>query len=128
MGDRANIVIDDNGSRVFLYTHWSGLELPEILRAALARRARWDDPQYLSRIVFQQMVGTDRGETGFGISAVCGDNSYPLLIVDCAKQQVRLEATDDSKLRGKAIDLSFDNYVALPEAAWGNLDSGRASE
>ena len=53
MGDRANVVIDDNGSQVYLYTHWRGTELPEIVRKALTKNQRWDDPQYLSRIVFQ---------------------------------------------------------------------------
>lgn len=88
MGDRANIVIrdtwpDDLGNKeaVFLYTHWGGTELPDTLRRALSSGGRWDDPQYLARIVFQAMLGDDVGETGYGISTRLGDNEYDLIVL-----------------------------------------------
>ena len=127
MGDRANIVIDDGGSRVFLYTHGAGFDLPAVLQAALARRLRWSDPQYLARIIFQQMLRGDMGETGFGISAVIHDNSYPLLIVDCAKQAVRIEAERRGKIHGSGKEFSFEDYVILKEVDWNTLDTGRAA-
>lgn len=129
MGDRANVVIDDSGSRVFLYTHWNGNELPETLRQALERHERWDDAQYLARIVFQKMVGGDNGVTGYGITARVGDNSYPLLIVDVGNQMVKLEAEErGGALRGKQKEFTFEDYIALPEASWGDLDSGRRED
>jgi len=55
MGDRANVRIKDSGGTFHLYTHWSGTELPETVRQALLRgKDRWDDEQYLSRIIFQK--------------------------------------------------------------------------
>ena len=121
MGDRANIVIDNNGSRVFLYTHWDGCELPEILQDALKLRLRWDDPQYLSRIIFQKMLGTHTGETGYGISARCHDNSYPLLVVDCGKQVVRLEAAGRYGVNVDAKEYTFQDYSDLEEVSWETL-------
>lgn len=92
MGDRANIVVyepqagADPHEAVFLYTHWSGYELPATLKAGLERGTdRWEDAPYLARILFQEMIGSDRRTTGYGISTRMGDNSYPLLVVDVAR-------------------------------------------
>lgn len=60
-------MVADKGS-VFLYTHWAGAELKQMLQAALRRRQRWDDNEYLARIIFCKMVeGSEASETGFGI-------------------------------------------------------------
>lgn len=72
MGDRANIIVqqEDNG-RIYLYTHWLGYRIREILAAALHRgRDRWDDAPYLTRIIFSEMLdGSElKSNTGFGIS------------------------------------------------------------
>lgn len=69
MGDRGNIVLRSNGEEVWLYSHWNGSFLPEILEAAMKRgKGRWDDPSYLARIIFSEMIRDDiNGETGFGI-------------------------------------------------------------
>ena len=93
MGDRANVkIIDGVDNPVWLYSHWGGGELPEILHMALNRRQRWTDPSYLSRIIFCQMVkGQEDGETGFGISSVIGDNEHLILVVDVENQTVFLE-------------------------------------
>lgn len=88
MGDRANVKVVDGDSTVFLYTHWSGTELPGILKTALARKVRWDDGAYLTRIIFQEMVGDDTGESGYGISSTVGDGEDRVLIVDVGTQTV----------------------------------------
>lgn len=90
MGDRANVVIIDESTdlssktAVFLYGHWIGYDLPDILAAALKRgKERWKDAPYLARIIFNEM--TDQASstvTGFGISTSITDNEHPLLVVD----------------------------------------------
>ncbi len=116
MGDRASIVVKDGEDRVYLYTHWNGLgTLATDLRDALARRERWDDAQYLARIIFCRMVREDLdGTTNFGITARLWDNQAgcPLLTVDVDQQQVRLERV------GSSIVLaawSFENFATLPD-------------
>lgn len=71
MGDRGQIVVRENaGKPVYLYAHNKGWCLRDILKAALAKRARWDDAPYLTRIIFSEMVkGHEDSYTGFGISA-----------------------------------------------------------
>lgn len=93
MGDRANIVMHyDDGGKVYFYTHNGGRDLAETLQSALTRgRDRWDDPQYLSRVIFCEMIqGNVLGETGFGISPTVGDNSYAYVEVHTHVQIVRI--------------------------------------
>lgn len=85
MGDRSNIAIqstyDQGTARVYLYSHWSG---ESIIKSALQgmKSGRVNDSQYLARVIFQDMLGDDKGETGYGISARIHDNSYPVLVID----------------------------------------------
>ena len=89
MGDRGNIQITQtyqvaDGSRqeatAFLYTHWGGSEVATVLASALKRGYdRTDDPEWLSRIIFQELIGDDHSNTGFGISlGAVGDNEWPI--------------------------------------------------
>ena|SRR3990167_9466971 len=94
MGDRAQVVVGMGTpeSRVFLYSHWGGEDLKAVLATALDRgRNRWDDPHYLARIVFSEIVRDDiSGETGFGISTGAQlDIEHPIQEVDCSTGTVR---------------------------------------
>jgi hypothetical protein len=86
MGDRGNIKIGG----VYLYTHWAGSEISQILRDALKRgRSRWTDESYLARIIFCEMIKHDvMGTTGYGISTEIIDNEHDILEVNCDKQTV----------------------------------------
>ena len=119
MGDRANVVLHEaEDRRVFLYTHWGGSNLPETVRVALARRQRWNDPAYLGRIVFSEMIGdaeTLKLETGFGISATVGDNSYPYIVIDGERQEIRFEDPDSG---GTIARYTFEEYARQKVAGW----------
>lgn len=69
MGARAQVLIEEEG--VYLYTHWGSGTIKEDVQRALDSergKARKDDPEYLARIIFEEMIGDERGsETGFGI-------------------------------------------------------------
>jgi hypothetical protein len=84
MGDRANVVIKTNGEQVCLYTHWNGYELPKIVRSAMNRgRDRLNDKQYLTRIIFCEMISGDvMGTSGYGISQSIGDGADKVITVD----------------------------------------------
>lgn len=88
MGDRGQVLIKDK--KVYLYTHWEGGNLKKTVRTALARKERWDDPEYLARIIFCEMVrGREKEETGFGIgTSEHGDLNNPLITIDCKKNSV----------------------------------------
>lgn len=89
MGERGQILIKDTG--VYLYTHWGGHGLKEMLQNVLSRNVRWNDEEYLSRIIFSEMIKDEiDGETGYGIGTMeHGDLNYPLLIIDVKKQTIK---------------------------------------
>jgi hypothetical protein len=94
MGDRANVHVIENEKEngVYLYTHWCGTYLPLKLQEALATRWRWNDGQYLARIIFDVMTARTHGEeTGYGISAHLGDGARRVLTVNIEKQTVSFE-------------------------------------
>ena len=102
MGDRANIIVKAGGEQVCLYTHWGGSELPQTLLTALSRKVRWDDFQYLTRIIFCEMLDDLEGETGFGITNRVYDDEYGPLTVDVDNQTVRFDGEGP---------MSFDDYI-----------------
>ena len=115
MGDRANIYVKEGDSGVYLYTHWGGSELPQVVKVALSRHQRWDDGQYLARILFDTLTENQTGsETGHGISSVIGDNSYPIIVVNVDTQEVGLvrQGQEDEP---NDLAMSFQSYVEAPD-------------
>jgi len=123
MGDRGNIVIETNGDRIYLYSHWSGRDLPTILKNALASkqgRGRWNDESYLTKIIFGFMLeGNDpKDEIGFGISTTLGDGEYALLVVNVDLKKVYLESDGSHEIGQNTQSWSFEEYAALPNVDW----------
>jgi len=120
MGDRGNIVVNmdrpHDNEEVYLYTHWGGSELKKMLASALARgRSRWDDPGYLARIIFCDMIlglGEDgiHSVTGLGITTYLTDNDHPILRVDC---ELRLVEQEDAEQLAIEESWTFDDFVNL---------------
>ncbi len=138
MGDRANIKIPmkacngEPAGNVFLYGHWSGEEMPQVLQNGLrAGRGRWDDDTYLARIIAREMGMGESGETGFGIGSYPADNEHPFLVVDVERQIVRVECPQDDGEISKIIrkyhsddtvsgkkEWTFEEYVAIEDPKW----------
>lgn len=127
MGDRGNIIVEqgDDLPPVVLYTHWGGYMLPETLQVALAKRWRWDDHAYLTRIIFDTMTEGNYGsETGFGISTGLPDNEHPLLVVDPTTQTVKVMRAPRwgggaGLLEGAVTrSFSFTEYIEMPDIGW----------
>jgi len=88
MGDRGQIKIVDSG--VFLYTHWRGNKLFDIVKKVILRGKRLDDVEYLTRIIFCEMVKDEiLDETGYGIgTSMHGDLDNPLVEIDVKNAKV----------------------------------------
>jgi hypothetical protein len=131
MGDRANIMLvmpksygakPENGG-IYLYTHWKGYLFPEMLREALDfGRGRWNDDQYLARIitsrVFRDLVDDT---TGGGIGLTIGDNEpgRPVLVVNLINNTVSFAAEGDEGHPARRYGLmTFDEYAAKDRAEW----------
>lgn len=88
MGDRGQIKVGG----VYLYTHYGGSELKQTLQEALKRKQRWQDEEYLTRIIFSEMIKNEvMEETGYGIGTKMHfDLNSDLIEVDVANQKVKL--------------------------------------
>lgn len=107
MGDRANIVLEAEGTEVWLYTHSNGFEIVDIARAGVAeaiKGGRANDPQYAGRIITDVFLRAhaDFPYTGAGVSGFQGDGGDTVRI-DLDKQHVYLAETDEL--------FSFDKFV-----------------
>lgn len=96
MGDRANIIVQqEDNNHIYLYTHWGGYKVEEILALALKRsQDRWDDTPYLTRIIFSEMLkGTNLDDrTGYGISTTHCEPGNDLW-VNTHRQYVQINKT-----------------------------------
>jgi len=100
------ILMGKNESPIYLYSHWGASELIKNLQIAMQRNLRWDDPSYLARIIFCQMVKDDLdGETGYGIDTYLHSDIWRLLIVDCENQLIIINDRDT-----EAKHYSFQNF------------------
>lgn len=90
MGARAQVKIEDTG--VFLYTHWGSGEIVEDVRTVIRRGKRLNDPEYLARIVFDQMtLGRQGSETGAGIGTSQHGDIAVLVTINTEKKTVRVD-------------------------------------
>lgn len=90
MGARAQVKIQDTG--VFLYTHWGSREIVEDVRTVIRRGERLDDPEYLARIVFDQMtLGQQGSEIGAGIGTSQHGDIEILVTIDTEKRTVTVD-------------------------------------
>ncbi len=112
MGDRANVIVKSGDEQVVLYTHWNGEGLPELVRVAMARgKERWNDFQYLTRIIFCNMIPATEWDNlrGYGITTKIHDGGDRYLIVD-------LDFNTVTTLNNDPLD--FDDFANLHEANW----------
>lgn len=120
MGDRSQIAIKqptktDPDAKVYLYSHWGGSDVYLQLQAALKPRQRWDDSEYLTRIIAREMGMGEGGETGFGIgNAPHGDVEHAIPVLDMEKQQISFEDAEwdhNKNPAARTLVLSFDEFA-----------------
>jgi len=95
MGARAQVIIKGTGhADLYFYTHWGANTIIDTVSCALDRgRSRWDDPSYLARIIFSEMIKDDVMELiGYGISTESVGDSQWDVIVDVPSQTVTCDA------------------------------------
>ncbi|MDH4227112.1 MAG: hypothetical protein OEV59_05090 [Deltaproteobacteria bacterium] len=118
MGDRAQIAIksqyEKNGAKVYLYGHWIGVRIYDVLKTVIKRGAQLDDAEYLARIIFCEMIkGEEDTETGYGISTSAhGDIEHPIPVLDCGKQEITFEpAPDGEENPPEGFVITFKDFI-----------------
>lgn len=103
MSTRSQVVLKSRAfsTPIYLYQHHDGYALYKIVCNAINRKERWNDPEYLARIIFSEMIKagsyTDYNDkfinaldesTGFGIgTSQHGDIEY-LIEVNIDNQMI----------------------------------------
>lgn len=98
MGTRSQVHFVNSG--VYLYQHWDGNLLASRVQRGLSLNERWDDEEYLTRIIFDSMkseieayLKKEYGEkpyTGFGIGTDRHWDIEYLVEIDVEKQTVEV--------------------------------------
>ena len=103
-------VIGPHGS-IYLYTHDNAKTLVGTVHEALSRRERWDDPDYLTRIIFCAMVPPDEWHStkGFGIGVQYYVDSNLLITIDIQERWITISSY------GSGVDnvrMDIEDFVA----------------
>jgi hypothetical protein len=98
MGTRSQVHFVNSG--VYLYQHWDGDLLSSRVQRGLSLNERWDDEEYLTRIIFDSMkseieayLKKEYGEkpyTGFGIGTDRHWDIEYLVEIDVEKQTIEV--------------------------------------
>jgi hypothetical protein len=96
--------------RVYLYTHDTAHTLVSEVHDALSQRKRWDDPDYLTKMIFCRMLPLEcwLEDKGFGIGTQMYADINLLVTVDTVKQVISMQSVTD---KFDKIELSFDDFV-----------------
>ncbi len=106
MGTRGQVLIKDTG--VYLYQHYDSYELESIVKKAMSKKHRWMDVEYLTRIIFSEMIKDDvDGAVGFGIgNQEHGDIEF-LITIDCENQKVIVKELINNNIR----EFTFEEFI-----------------
>lgn len=102
-------ILSEYGS-VYLYTHDHADTLVKDVHDVLSRRLRWDDPDYLTRMIFCQMVCKDSWEDdkGYGIGTQFYMDVNVLITLDFKHQTVLISAVDPGYPK---YTMTFEEFV-----------------
>ena len=98
-------VVGEHGS-VYLYTHDNANTLVSIVHEVLSRRERWDDVDYLTRMLFCAMIPYDKwsDDTGFGIGTQYYVDTNLLIVINAVTNRVSISSYG-SGVDGVTMDL-----------------------
>ena len=96
--------------RVYLYTHNDASCLVNDVHSALSLRVRWNDPDYLAKIVFCRMVPLEgwHNDFGYGIGTQLYADVNLLITLDTVKQIITLQSATDMNYK---FNMSFEEFM-----------------
>ena len=106
MGTRGQVCVRGNHGDVYLYRHFDAQNLLNDVYVGLSYGQRWDDGDYIARMIFEQMISGNNDKVySFGICTHQHSDIDLLVIVDCKKQEVIIEK------KQLQIKVPFDQYI-----------------
>jgi len=110
MGARAQIKVEQGPHPVYLYTHWgSGVILKSTQDGMIAGKGRWNDSEYLTRILFDNIrTSGDDPVTGYGIGTDLHGDVDCHVVVDCEERMVSYHKYQNAEPEKQ---WSFDDFI-----------------
>lgn len=98
--------------RVYLYSHNTANELVSVVSDVLSRQVRWDDPDYLSRMIFCRMIPKNKwdDELGFGIGTQLYRDVNMLISLDTVHQTIKISSAFETYVTN-SITMSFNDFL-----------------
>lgn len=98
--------------RIYLYSHNTANDLVSVVSDVLSRNVRWDDPDYLSRMLFCRMIPKNKwdDELGFGIGTQLYRDVNMLISLDTVHQTIKISSAFESYIVN-SITMSFDDFI-----------------
>ena len=98
--------------RVYLYSHNTADELIAVVDEVLSRKVRWNDPDYLTKMLFCRMIPQDKwnDELGFGIGTQLYTDVNMLLSLDTVHQTIKISSAFETYV-SNTISMSFEDFI-----------------
>lgn len=89
---RGQVAVVQREGVQYLYTHWHGRDLIRDVHIVLSKRLRWAEPDYLSRMLFCQMLPREAqyDDNGLGISLIEYADTLVKVEIDTVSQMIRI--------------------------------------
>jgi hypothetical protein len=96
--------------RLYLYTHNTAHTLVSEVYEAMSQKKRWDDPDYLSKMIFCRMMPLEcwMEEVGYGIGTQLYADINLLVTVDTVNQTITIQSA--TNLYDK-FHMSFNEFI-----------------
>lgn len=108
--DSGQVEVISPYGRIYLYTHDHAARLTNDVYSALVGGQRWDDADYLAKIIFCHMVPIEcwQDDKGYGIGTQLYADVNLLITVDTVKQMVSITSATDKTFFYRA---SFKDFI-----------------
>jgi len=98
---------------VFLYTHDLAHNILHIVYDVLNRKTKWDDPDYLSRMLFCKLVPPElwNSDKGFGIGTQMYHDIKLLITIDTVFNKIVITNFEMQGAFGRSLHYDFENFI-----------------
>ena len=114
MGSRAQVEVQQEPHSVFLYTHWGADEiLQDTIKGIIKGKLRWNDPTYLTRVLFDSLRKNDDSTLNYGIGTFQAGDIEKLIIVDTEHREVRYYAVNSNVDQDRLLisEHKFEEFI-----------------
>lgn len=103
-------IIDEYGGTIYLYTHEGAHSLLKDIYEVMLKKKRWDDPGYLSRMIFCNMLPIEKwdDDKGFGIGNRLYEDIVLLATLNMKKGTIKLQLTAE---KHECHEMTFEYFI-----------------